>query len=175
SVALLYKRFRPTREAVIAFNSLDNMTKNLRILNQLDLSGIRVKAIPIVADEDWDLFLTKRSRGHKGRKEAAERGSWNGDGPNAGIRGLNPERTVTMWGFPGKATAEAVEKFLDGYDISRSGDGEAMIYKPTGAYSLYSRFLVVLNSEAEAQRVAENLHMTRLPKKNHVVYAQAIY
>lgn len=128
-VALLYKRFRPTDEALIALHSPTHLESHLSELSKLDIYGAKLKAQAYIPREGWDLTSGRRSRGHKGRKEAAERGIWNGDGPNAGIRGLSVERVVTVWGFPGKATVDAVEKFLEGFKISRTKDGEAMIYK----------------------------------------------
>ncbi|KAH6918947.1 hypothetical protein BKA70DRAFT_1214714 [Coprinopsis sp. MPI-PUGE-AT-0042] len=129
NVALLYKRFKATDEALIALGCSSHLESNLSTLNKLDIYGAKLKAQPYTPQEGWDLTSGRRSRGHKGRKEAAERGVWNGDGPNAGIRGLNIERAVTIWGFPGKATVDAVEKFLEAFKISRTKDGEAMIYK----------------------------------------------
>ena len=42
---------------------------------------------------------------------------------------MSIDKVVTLWGFPGKATVEAVEKFLQEFKVSRTKEGEAMIYK----------------------------------------------
>ena len=128
-VALVYKRFRPTDEALIALESPDYLESHLAKITRLELYGAKLKAQAYIPQDGWDLTRGRRSRGHKGRKEAAERGVWNGDGPNAGIKGLSIDKVVTLWGFPGKATVEAVEKFLQEFKVSRTKEGEAMIYK----------------------------------------------
>ncbi|EAU88207.2 hypothetical protein CC1G_03879 [Coprinopsis cinerea okayama7 len=130
--AILYKRFRPTNEALIAFKSPSSLQNYLDIINRLEFYGMKIKAQPEIPGSGSDLTRLSRSRGHRGRKEAAERGVWDGDGPNAGVRGLNIGRAVTIWGFPGKATVSAVEKFMENYAVSRAKVGdtdEAMIYK----------------------------------------------
>ena len=68
-----------------------------------------------------------RSRGLRGKEQAALRGALNGNGPHAGMSNL--ERTVTIWGLAGKATPRALAEVLQGFDVSESAKGRMNIIK----------------------------------------------
>lgn len=99
----------------------------MRKLDSVSIAGTPLKATPRLLD-DADI-QPPRSRGAKGREEAATRGALKGDGPHAGIP--NGERTVTIWGFPGKTESAAVEFIVKDFDLARSSDGKANVYKTT--------------------------------------------
>src|SRR6266550_1255968 len=176
TVALLYKSFRPTGTALISLNGPDTLQENLRLLQNALVAGNPLKAQPAMLN-DADTMLP-RARGDKGREEAAIRGALRGDGPHAGIS--NGGKNVTIWGFPGKTGAASVEYIIRDFDLDRKKSGVASVYKiqlyvftfpfsnsPNRLlcrideeFSMYSRFLVQLNSVSEAQRLVREVHMT---------------
>jgi hypothetical protein len=65
--------------------------------------------------------MTPRTRGAKGREEAALRGLVDGTGPDGGIteRGMN----VVMYGLPGRLHAHELKDFVLGYQLREAGIG----------------------------------------------------
>lgn len=66
-------------------------------------------------------------RGARGREEAAQRGLFTGNGPNAGIS--NGEKKVTLWGLPGKIEGEGVQNLAKGFKIVGAEAGKPEIVK----------------------------------------------
>ncbi|KAF8626228.1 hypothetical protein AX15_004915 [Amanita polypyramis BW_CC] len=159
-VALVYSHFRPTGTALISLTRNSFLSKeNLRKLDSASIAGIPVKAVPRLLDPGDT--QPPRTRGAKGREEAAVRGALKGDGPHAGIP--NGEKTVTIWGFPGKTESAAVEFVVRDFDLARSSDGKANVYKilaPPGQFSMFSRFIVQLSSVSEAHQLVRRINMT---------------
>jgi hypothetical protein len=84
-------------------------------LRNATLSTIPVFARPSPAPEISRPF---RTRGFKGRAEAATRGVITGNGPYGGI--LNSAKNVVMWGFPGKMLPLGVKDFLKRFSLDNS-------------------------------------------------------
>ncbi|KAK2460584.1 hypothetical protein APHAL10511_007054 [Amanita phalloides] len=158
-VTLVYKRFTPTGTAMVSLTRPDFLKKNLQLLENISISGIPLKSRPRLLD---DAYMTlPRARGEKGREEADQRGTLNGDGPRAGIR--DDGRTVTVWGYPGKTESAAVEFLVRDYDVARKRSGEADVRKvpaPEGRFTMCSRFLVKLANVSEAHRLVREMNMT---------------
>ncbi|KAF8631438.1 hypothetical protein AX17_005115 [Amanita inopinata Kibby_2008] len=158
-VALLYDHFRPTGTALISLTRQEFLRNNLRMLQGIAMAGIPLEAEPRLLD-DADT-VPARTRGVKGREEAARRGALNGNGPQAGLP--NGDRTVTVWGFPGKTEPAAVEFIVRDFKLARSGNGKASIFKiqvPAEEFSMHSRFVIMLSTVSEAHRLARELNMT---------------
>jgi len=104
--------------------------------------------------------LPVRTRGAKGRTEAALRGVITGNGPQGSI--LNPGKNVVLWGFPGKMREDGVEDLLKSWRLAWSA-GVLEVVKMERVeqqFTLVSRFLVRLASASEAHRLVRLLHMT---------------
>jgi len=158
-VALMFNHFRPTGTALISLTRPDYLKENLNLLDSASMARTPLKAKPRLLD-DVDAALP-RTRGERGREEASERGAINGNGPHGGIS--NGEKTVTLWGFPGKTEVPAVETILRNFKISRTKDGKGGVYKigvPEGEFSMYSRFIITLPNVSEAHHLVRQLNMT---------------
>jgi hypothetical protein len=106
---------------------------------------------------DPQLSTGQRVRGVKGRADALNRGLL-GNGPSAGFPSGT---TVTVVGLPGKTTVENFMKLLRGFQLALDGT-KSVILVPLAPYifTLYSRFVVMLASESEAQRLVRKIHLT---------------
>lgn len=115
-----------------------------------------------------------------------------GTGPSANV----PERrTVTLSGFRGKTHPSQVALLLKDFRVARDQPHpveliplyayifatkdiiDNSLFRPEKKFSLFSRFLVFLESESEAQRFVRKFHMTRyknLPN-GPVLQASVIY
>ncbi|KAF8061588.1 hypothetical protein FPV67DRAFT_286852 [Lyophyllum atratum] len=96
-VEMHYFRFRPSGRALITLTRHEFLRDNLRALEKLTLCGIPIKAYPANSREGGSL---PRSRGSKGRAEAAGRGVINGTGPQGNFP--NVERNCSYLGFAWK-------------------------------------------------------------------------
>jgi len=114
----------------------------------------------IIASLTLDPYLAtgQRLRGVKGRVDALNRGLL-GCGPSGGFP---PGRTVTVVGFPGKKmTVEGFMPYLRGFQLALDETKSVMQSPlPPDMFSLYARFVVMLASESEAQRLVRKLHLT---------------
>lgn len=72
----------------------------------------------------------RRTRGHEGRSQAAERGALNGDGPSAGIS-ENKEMNVIFSGMPARTTVKDLAELLKEFDVALSSKGLPHIQKIT--------------------------------------------
>jgi hypothetical protein len=124
-VALIFNHFRPTGTALISLTRPDYLKENLKMLDSASIASTSLKAEPRLLD-DVDAALP-RTRGEKGREEASARGAVKGNGPHAGIP--SGEKTVTIWGLPGKTEVPAVETILRNFNLSRTRNGKGGVYK----------------------------------------------
>lgn len=136
------------------------------------------RCIPAPADA-----TPARSRGQKGKLEAAKRGLIQGDGPNGGI--ADRGNAVLISGLPGKMTGDALRTYFKTFRFESQEGVKAItklelyvvilpsrlcvvghsmklhdLYRPEGIVSLYSRHLVRMASQAEAHRLVRRFHMT---------------
>lgn len=112
-----------------------------------------------------------------------------GTGPSAS----SPERrTVTIYGFPGKASVTQVARLLEGFRVAKDVPYPVEapplyafffrprtslikdLLRPEKKFSLVSRFLVYFESESEAQRFVRKYHMTRHKSNNGLFLKAAI-
>ena len=84
------------------------------------VSGLSVTVNPSPPPE-----TQSRTRGVRGRADAAERGIITGDGPGGGITG--GKRTVVIAGLPGKMTAAAVKEWLKSFKLAEANTEEKEI------------------------------------------------
>ena len=68
-----------------------------------------------------------RSRGIKGRENAANRGAVTGSGPDAGVR--EHGKNVVIWGLPGRLSPEGLKEYLKGFRLAGSTNDEPDIIK----------------------------------------------
>lgn len=68
-----------------------------------------------------------RTRGPKGRMEAAERGIIPGTGPDTGIP--HQGRCVVMYGLPGQLTVETLRAFLKSFKLAGMENGQKEVIK----------------------------------------------
>lgn len=79
----------------------------------MSLSGFHIQA-----NDSPPPVVPVRTRGVEGRREAAERGIIDGDGPGGGITGSG--RNVSIAGLPGKMTPEGVKAWLKSFKLAGS-------------------------------------------------------
>lgn len=156
-VAIDYHRFSPIGRALISLTDPALLRNDLRLLEKFTIAGTPVYATPRFIEERHH-----RTRGEKGRAEAAERGIGSGDGPHAGLL-QNLEKTTVVWGFPGKMSPKMVDSILKDFRVVRTKQDLPRIVKvplPDDAFSMVSRFVITLDSVSEAYRLVRQFHMT---------------
>jgi len=121
--------------------------------------------------------LAGRSRGVKGREEAMNRGTLDGNGPDAGVRERG--KNVVVWGLPGKLTTDQLREYLKNYRLAGTGGGREEILKlePVGRPTLTSRHYVRTVSASEAHRLVRRLHMSPFDQsgRQYVMRARVVY
>lgn len=122
-MAIEYSHFMPTERALLTLTRPDYLEGNLRALDKTTIAGIEIEAVPKLESQG----PPPRQRGAKGRQEAAERGLVTGNGPHAGL--TNSERSVTIWGFPGKIGVDGVLPRLKAYKLTTTERGKPYISK----------------------------------------------
>ncbi|KAF9466362.1 hypothetical protein BDZ94DRAFT_1280997 [Collybia nuda] len=177
-VAIDYHRFLPSGKALLTLNDPQFLRDNIRNLERLTVAGLPVKSRPRLLRDDE--AAPSRMRGVKGRAEASERGIVTGNGPHAGI--TNCERHVVIKGLPGRISLQTLENTLRSYQLAETRGGRPRIVKvplPKDVFTMYSRFLVTLKSEAEAHRLVRDLHYTYFDQKTfgtkHRLFARVVY
>ncbi|KAK7693396.1 hypothetical protein QCA50_002964 [Cerrena zonata] len=178
SFILNYERFRPTGTAFISFTKPDFTPNALKVLHGNTLGGSRIEA-ELVRPHDFNSGGFTRTRGIKGRAEAAERGLFDGTGPNAGLtrNGAN----VLITGLPGKSTVDIIRTFVRSYKPAGFEDkGDVIkVELPHMRMAVTASFVVRLASVSEAHRLVRNLHMVyyrsdlfheKYPLRAHVIY-----
>lgn len=175
NIHICYEYFKPTGEVLITLSRPHFLRDNLRVLDNVSFAASRVSPRPFIPEEAPRPKM--RSRGLRGKEQAALRGALNGNGPHAGMSNL--DRTVTIWGLAGKATPRALAEVLEGFDVAESAKGRMNIIKiplPENQFSMTSRFIVTLKTVAEAHRVVRALHQTRHEQLGtHPIKAASLY
>ncbi|KZT67767.1 hypothetical protein DAEQUDRAFT_812632 [Daedalea quercina L-15889] len=161
-IALDYYRFTPTGRAWLTLNSSTHMRYTLKSLKGSVISG---KLLDADAAHD-PKNPVNRTRGVKGRLEAAERGLVTGSGPDGAS--TSHGRGVVIQGLPGKLTPEGLRSYLKDFKLAATEGGRKEIVKldtPNLRLTIKSRFFVRLASVAEAHRLVRELHMTYFESK----------
>lgn len=97
----------------------------VKALSNTTIGGFPIQVGPV---DEPRLHRTLRTRGLKGRAEAAERGVVTGDGPAAGI--TQPGKNVIIYGLPPKTTPFGLKKYLNDFSLADSlENGEQEIVK----------------------------------------------
>jgi len=159
-VKLDYARFQPTGKAYIFLKRPSYLRQNLRALRNFTLCGLPVQAVAFRPE----LVESVRSRGDRGREEALERGTARGTGPGASFPLVG--RAIRIIGFPGKFEKADVEKVLEDFKLYRSEEDKTVILKvpvPDRKFTMFSQFIVAMDSASEARRVVRHLHLKRAP------------
>jgi hypothetical protein len=115
-----YDRFRPNGTAYLSLSSPNSMLRNLRMLNKATLSSLPLRATAVPSP-----FSAGRTRGAVGRKEAADKGLVNGNGPNGGTSGNG--KNVVMWGLPGKLPPDGLRNYLRAFRLSDVSGQESIV------------------------------------------------
>ncbi|PFH52410.1 hypothetical protein AMATHDRAFT_2145 [Amanita thiersii Skay4041] len=158
-VALQFEHFRPTGKALITLSRPELLRDNMRLLQNIGFAGVPLHVEPKLSSDVRE--LPGRTRGVKGREAAARRGILDGNGPHAGL--LNGERTVTIWGFPGKTEVPTVEYILKSFKLTRSVNGKSSVFKipiPQNEFAMSSRFIATTQTVSEAHRMVRQVNMT---------------
>ncbi|TFY72389.1 hypothetical protein EVG20_g612 [Dentipellis fragilis] len=151
-VGLDYKRFWSTGGAYVSLASQEAQRFALRAMRNVTFFTKTVTSAETPAPQG----PPPRTRGVKGRENAATRGAITGTGERGGI--WETEKSVILAGLPGKANVNEVRGMLKGYKLA---NGTAQIVKLDRIDdSVCSRVLVRLNSVSEAHRLVRNIHMT---------------
>ncbi|TCD68885.1 hypothetical protein EIP91_009435 [Steccherinum ochraceum] len=161
-VSVYYERFTPTREGYITFTHPSFVRDALRTLNNSVIGGQRVLLEPA---SEPTAVLPARTRGAKGRAEAAERGVILGDGPAAGVS--HPGKTVLLTGLPYGTTVLGVRYLLQSYhleDTLKLGQDDIIRIQPQHKDHVVSTFLIRLQDASSAQRLIRHFHMTPFQK-----------
>ncbi len=122
SVALDYRRFRPTGTGLLTFSRQEHAAVAHKTLNGSVAGGKRVKTRLLS-----HLPERPRMRGQKGMLEAAQRGAISGDGPSGGITGSG--RNVVLYGLPGKLHAGVLLDNLRGFKLAGAEFGKEVVVK----------------------------------------------
>ncbi|EPT06196.1 hypothetical protein FOMPIDRAFT_1034132 [Fomitopsis schrenkii] len=175
-VSLDYYRFQPTGRAWLTLSSPNYMQHALKAMQGTVLSGKALRGVPV---NDPSEAIT-RTRGVKGRLEAAERGLFTGNGPNGMSTGQG--KGVVIYGLPGKLTPGGLRTYLRNFKLASAEAGQQEIVKletPNKRLTLKSRYYVRLSSVAEAHRLVRELHMTfferNIYENKYPIRAQVVY
>ncbi|GJJ12141.1 hypothetical protein Clacol_006382 [Clathrus columnatus] len=171
-----YYRFQRNGNAYITMSVPSQTDMVVKQLEKAQMSGYSVNVTSTSQLEN----VTRRSRGNKGRQEAANRGIITGTGPDAGI--TERGKGVVIWGLPGSWSEDAVRGFLErkGLRLADNDTDRLNVVKvePVGRPSLTSRHYARMESVSEAHRLVRLLHMNsyqRRGAKNFMVHAQVVY
>ncbi|KAI0341584.1 hypothetical protein BDW22DRAFT_251332 [Trametopsis cervina] len=178
SVDIDYENLEPTGSAWITLTASDfvpNVIRKFHTGIYLGASRVTASSEPLKAAR-----LLSRSRGERGREQAAARGVI-GSGPSAGVTG--GARNVCLSGFPATMPVEAIKTYLKSFKLAGTVPGEKEVLKLEPAskevFNTSARFLVRLASSSEAHRLVRKLHETDYDEvarerkwriKAHIVY-----
>lgn len=118
-----YRRFVPTGTAWVTLTGNEFVRRAAQNLDGAVLAGHTVSAAP--AEDGIDSEIRPRTRGARGREEAAERGLVMGDGPSGGITGSG--KNVVLYGLPGKMTAEAAGYYLKAFKLAGNSGSKDIV------------------------------------------------
>lgn len=171
-----YRRFQPDGNAFVTFTHPSQTQVAVAQLKKAQISGYNIDVTSAAQLQN----TPQRSRGIKGRQEAADRGIITGTGPDAGV--TERGRSVVIWGLPGRWNEEILRGFLEhkGFRLAGNDMNHMNIVKvePTGRASVTSRHYVRMESSAEAHRLVRRLHMGRYERrgaKDFILRAQVVY
>jgi hypothetical protein len=160
--------------------SLPDYTREaIRAAENITISGCKVEAEPMEYPEAMMSSQTELT----------------GNGASAGVV---VGKTVTLSGLPGKTRTSAVLKMVEGFKLANLKHESPVIpvllcvlylvfsfafyemtlcFSPEKKFSLYSRFIVHLDSESEAQRLVRKYHMTAFKDSGGapIIRAEVIY
>ena len=122
TVAIDYKRFRPTGKALLTFTSPEFVPAAVQALDRAILSGK-----PLKAEADGSARMSQRTRGAKGALEAAQRGVIHGNGVDASISGGG--KAVVLYGLPGKLQAGLLADRLRAFKLAGAEQGRPVVVK----------------------------------------------
>ncbi|KAI8998580.1 hypothetical protein BD414DRAFT_512189 [Trametes punicea] len=154
SVAIDYERFRPTGKGILTFSLPEYAAAAYKALNSTVVGGKRVQARPISIVPE-----IPRSRGIKGRLEAAQRGIITGNGPSGGV--TSSGRNVVLYGLPAKVIPAVLVEALRSFKLAGTEFGKEVVVKleTQNQVTTSSRFLVRMSSISEAYRLVRTFHM----------------
>ena len=123
AVALDFYRLRPTGRAWLTLSSPNYMQHALKAMRGAVLSGKTLGAAPAKDPSE----LNTRTRGVRGRLQAAERGLLTGNGPY----GMSTSRGkgVVLYGMPGKLTPDSLRTYLKNFKLAVAEAGQREIVK----------------------------------------------
>ncbi|CCM02401.1 uncharacterized protein FIBRA_04499 [Fibroporia radiculosa] len=178
-VAIDYHRFTPTGRAWLTITSPNFAQNTAKSLNRSMLGASTIASHP--ADPSAKTRPPFRTRGTKGRLEAAERGLVMGMGPDGGVS--NQGRNVVIYGMPGKMTPESLREYLKSFKLAGSEGGQKEIIKlevpEVQRVTFISRYFVRTSSISEAHRLVRRVHMTFFQSDIHgtryPIRAQVLY
>lgn len=122
-VAMDYKAFKPTGDAIITLRNPNSVEDALVALKHFSMCGIQIPSSRAIVEDT----RPQRGRGIRGRIEAEDNGAMHGNGPHAGLLGSGTN--VYIAGFPGKTWRSVVEATLRDFDLVRTKTGEALIHR----------------------------------------------
>ncbi|KAF8508043.1 hypothetical protein BU17DRAFT_100076 [Hysterangium stoloniferum] len=147
-----YVRFPPEWKAHVSFETPEQADLTAKRLRNATISGSPVQPILTVAD-----VPATRSRGAKGREEAAARDCITGTGLDARV--TDRGRGVVLWGLPGSMRADELnELLLKGFSLmnGEAAKGNVVLVEPDcRTQSSTSRHYVRLES-TEAHRLVRS-------------------
>ncbi|KAH9951225.1 hypothetical protein B0H21DRAFT_269749 [Amylocystis lapponica] len=178
SVALDYDRFLPTGKAYVTLTQPDFVPSALRSLKGTIVGGAMIEAGSVREDQ---VHRPTRTRGARGRAQAAERGIMDGNGVGAGVTSTG--RSVVLSGLPGKLTPDALKEFLKSFKLAGHDNDKREIVKLEidghEKFAFTSRHFVRLASVSEAHRLVRSLHMTFFHPEIHdtkyPIHARVVY
>jgi len=158
---LNYNRFTPTGQATIVVSRPEFLSGLLTTLRHASMSYHSLQFKPVSVDLDIAMQMRPRTRGFRGRTEAALRGALTGDGPGGGI----PERgrAVLVSGLPNKFRRHLLAMFLEKAYRNRGitiGETIARIERDTDEKAFTARALIRMRTTTDAHRLVRLLHST---------------
>ena len=112
-VHINYQRFRPTQEGFISFTSPTFLPNAVKALSNATVGGYPIAVHPSKPPSEHQ----RRTRGFRGRAQAAERGAFSGDGPGASIP--KSGQNVVVSGLPTWCTIEDMQRIAQVEDSNR--------------------------------------------------------
>ncbi|KIM87022.1 hypothetical protein PILCRDRAFT_64078, partial [Piloderma croceum F 1598] len=175
-VAIDYHRFIPTGRAYLTLVTPDALNFNLKALRNASISSLPITS----ASSPPPISFAARTRGAKGRVDAADRGLF-GDGPRGGVP--IEGKSVVLWGLPGRLTAEGLKGLLRNFKLAGTEGGQKEFVKLEGpegtGYTRVSKHLIRMSSVSEAHRMVRALHMTYfmpdVHKSKYLIRCRVVY
>ncbi|KAJ6630625.1 hypothetical protein B0H10DRAFT_2207690 [Mycena sp. CBHHK59/15] len=153
-VDIEYRRLEPSGRAYLQLTHADFLLPGLDALEKVTISGVH----PVAKPSD--------------RKPRPDVVGETGDGISSEL--ARDGKNAVVWGLPRRAGPELLDSLLGGFKFP---PGEPYIFPlPMPEYfTMYSRFLVCLQSVSEAHRLVRQLHMTYHFDHKFQIRARVIY